>query len=96
MSNKNGHEIETQKFYTKNKKAYLVVENKFQFSKITVVLNGQELRLEVIPTIFKPERFDISEYMVEGENKITYMLPYSEMHKKPVKLYVEIKEAKHE
>lgn len=96
LSNKNGHEIETQKFYTKNKKAYLVVENKFQFSKITVVLNGQELRLEVIPTIFKPERFDISEYMVEGENKITYMLPYSEMHKKPVKLYVEIKEATHE
>lgn len=96
LSNKNGHEIETQKFYTKNKKAYLVVENKFQFSKITVVLNGQELRLEVIPTIFKPERFDISEYMVDGENQITYMLPYSEMHKKPVKLYVEIKEAKHE
>lgn len=96
LSNKNGHEIETQKFYTKNQKAYLVVENKFQFSKITVVLNGQELRLEVIPTIFKPERFDISEYMVEGENKITYMLPYSEMHKKPVKLYVEIKEATHE
>lgn len=96
LSNKNGHETETQKFYTKNKKAYLVVENKFQFSKMTVVLNGQELRLEVIPTIFKPERFDISEFIVKGENTITYMLPYSELHKKPVKLYVEIKEAKHE
>lgn len=96
LSNKNGHETESQKFYTKNKKAYLVVENKFQFSKITVVLNGQELRLEVIPGIFKPEKFDISEYIVEGENKIMYMLPYSELHKKPVKLYVEIKEAKHE
>ena len=96
LSNQTGHDTESQIFYTKDKKAYLVVENKFQFSKLTVVLNGQELRLELVPRLFKSEKFDISEYIVKGENKITYLLPYSDAHKKPVKIYVEIKEAKND
>ena len=96
LSNQTGNDTESQTFYTKNKKAYLIVDNKFQFSKLIVVLNGQELDLEVVPKIFKPERFDISPYIKKGENKITYLLPYSELHKKPVTIYVEIKEAQND
>lgn len=94
LSNQTGHDTDVQVFYTKDKTADLVVENKFQFSKLTVVINGQELRLEVVPKLFKPEKFDISPYIQKGENRITYILPYSDLHKKPVRVYVEIKEAK--
>lgn len=93
LSNQNGQDTFTQTFYTKNKKTFLVIENKFQFTKMTVVINGEEFLLELVPRMFKPDRFDISEYVKKGENKITYILPYSESHKKPVKIYVELKEA---
>lgn len=96
LSNDTGHDTESQVFYTKNKKAYLVVENKFQFSDLTVVLNGQELHVEVIPKLFKPEKYDISPYLKKGENKITYILPYSDLHKKSVRVYVELNEAKND
>lgn len=93
LSSVNGEDTAIQLFYTTDKKASLVVENKFQFTKMTIVLNGQELRLELAPRLFKNEKFDISPYLVKGENRITYVLPYSDTNKKPVKLYVELKEA---
>lgn len=93
LSSANGEDTAIQLFYTTDKKASLVVENKFQFTKMTIVLNGQELRLELAPRLFKSEKFDLSPYLVKGENRITYVLPYSDTNKKPVKLYVELKEA---
>ena len=96
LSNQTGKDTAVQVFYTKEKSAVLVVENKFQFTKLTIVVNGKELRVEMIPSLFRYERFDISKYIKKGENKITYILPYSEMHKKPVRAYVEIKEAVNE
>jgi len=96
LSNQNGQDVYTQTFYTKNKKTFLVIENKFQFTKMTVVINGEEFLLELVPRMFKPDRFDISEYVKKGENQITYILPYSDAHKKPVKIYVELKEATNE
>ena len=91
-----GKDTAVQTFYTKNKNASLVIDNKFQFTKLTVVVNGQELKAEIVPTLFKPEKIDLTPYIKEGENKITYILPYWETHKKPVKLYVEIKEARND
>lgn len=96
LSNQTGKDTESQTFYTKNKKVNLIVENKFQFSKITVVINGQELRLELAPRLFGFEKIDLSQYVVDGKNRITFALPYSDLHKKPVKLYVELKEAKND
>lgn len=96
LSCDNGQDTAVQVFYTIDKKASLVVENKFQFTKMTVVLNGQEFRLELAPRLFKTEKFDLSKYLIKGENRITYLLPYSDLHKKPVKLYVELKEAANE
>lgn len=94
LSCKDGNDTAIQTFYAKYKKASLVVENKFQFTKMTVVINGQELSLELIPSLFRAEKFDITPYLKDGENRITYILPYSDLNKKPVRLYVEIKEAK--
>lgn len=92
LSCKDGNDTAVQTFYAKYKKASLVVENKFQFTKMTVVINGQELSLELVPSLFRVEKFDLTPYLKDGENRITYILPYSDLNKKPVKLYVEIKE----
>lgn len=99
LSCNNGQDTAVQTFYTDKKergknKVYLVAENKFQFTTMTVVINSQEFKLELVPQLFKPEKFDITEYLVDGENRITYLLPYSQAHKKPVKLFVELNEAK--
>ena len=96
LSVKDGKDTAVQTFYARDKKAVLVVENKFQFTKMTIVLNGQELSVEIPPTIFKPEKYDLSPYIKKGENKITFLLPYAENHKKPVRLYIELKEAQNE
>ena len=98
LSCASGKDTVVQKFYLtdKDKKAKLVVENKFQFTTMTMVLNGQEFKLELAPKLFKPEKFDLSPYLVEGENTITYVLPYSAAHKKPVRLYVELKGTENE
>ena len=102
MSCSDGRDTAVQVFYTskkergKNTKVYLVAENKFQFTTMTVVINGQEFKLELVPQLFKAEKFDITQYLVDGENRITYLLPYSEAHKKPVRLFVELNEAKHD
>ncbi len=95
LSCNTGEDTAVQTFYVadKKQKAYLVAENKFQFTTMTVVINSQEFKLEIVPQLFKPEKFDITQYLKEGENKITYLLPYSESHKKPVRLFVELKEA---
>ena len=98
----NGKDTAVQTFYTtkkergKNKKVYLVAENKFQFTTMTVVINSQEFKLELVPQLFKPEKFDITQYLVDGENRITFLLPYSESHKKPVRLFVELYEAEND
>lgn len=93
LSCESGKDTAIQTFHTEKKRATLVIENKFQFTKMTVIINGQEFLMELVPKMFKPDRFDISEYLQKGENTITYILPYSELHKKPVRLYVELKEA---
>ncbi len=96
LSNNSGQDTAIQRFFANYKKAILVVDNKLQFTKLTVVINGQELLIEIPPTVFKPERIDLTQYIQKGENKITYILPYTNMHKKPIRLYLELKESKNE
>ena len=96
LSHQDGVDTVSQDFYTTRKYAYLVLDNKFQNTTFTIVMNGVELRMDAVPSLFKPERIDFSEYLVKGQNKITFVLPYSEVGKKPIKLYLELKEEKDE
>lgn len=96
LTNNPHQDTATQAFYTKDKKAKLVIENKFQFTDLIVVINSQELKLEISPHLFKPVCIDISKYIVDGVNNITYILPYTDTHKKTIKIYVELKEGNNE
>lgn len=93
LSNETGKDTAKQTFYTDKKFLNLYIDNKLQFTKLIIVINGQELRAEIVPQFFNPEKFDLSKYVKKGKNDITFMLPYSDLHKKPVKLYLELKEA---
>jgi hypothetical protein len=86
----------SQKFYVNKEKGktFLVIDNKLQFTKLTVVINAQELLIEMSPSFFKSEKIDISKYVVDGENTVTYILPYSDANKKNIQLYIELKESK--
>lgn len=77
-------------FYTKNSNTSLIVENKFQFSDLIVVLNGRQLKMEIAPHPFRPARFDLTKYAKNGKNDITFILPCTDNHTKSVKLYLEL------
>lgn len=83
-------------FYTKNKNTTLKIENKFQFTDLITVINGQQLKLELAPHPFKPVEIDITPYVNKGLNRVTFVLPYTDGRKKSVKLYIEMNTARGE
>ena len=91
LTNECGQDTASQNFYANSKNAQLIVENNFQFTDLTVIINAQELKLELAPHLFKPVVFDLSPYMNIGKNNITYILPYTDTRKKSVRMYVELK-----
>lgn len=83
-------------FYTKNKNTTLKIENKFQFTDLITVINGQQLKLELAPHPFKTVEIDITPYVNKGLNRVTFVLPYTDGRKKSVKLYIEMNTARGE
>jgi hypothetical protein len=95
VSSEKSQNAVTQTFYTGKQKAHLVIDNKFQLSKLDVNINGQDYTLD-IPTSFfggnRCARVDISKYIKIGKNQITYYYPKSEGGHKAVRLFVELVE----
>lgn len=83
-------DTETLVFYTKNKNTVLKIENKFHYTNLTVVINRKQLNLEIAPHPFRLVEIDISNYVNEGKNQITFMLPFTDKYKKSVKIYAEL------
>ena len=96
LTNSPNQDTASQSFYTKDKKGFLVVENKFRFTDLIVVINSQELKLEISPHLFNKVKVDLSPYLVSGINNITYIMPYRDTNNKSIKMYVELKEAVNE
>ena len=95
VSSEKSQNAVTQTFYTGKQKAHLVIDNKFQLSKLDVNINGQDYTLD-IPTSFfggnRCARVDISKYIKIGKNQITYYYPKSEGGHKAVRLFIELVE----
>lgn len=91
--------IETQKvineqFYAPHKKAVLVVDNKFNISEFTALINGRKVAFELSNSIvpFKRiSRIDISSYIKPGKNNIIFYFPEHDAGK-AIRLYVELVE----
>ncbi len=83
----------TQTFYANKQNAELVVDNKFQLSSINVNINGSEYSFKLPTSIFGGNRcskIDISSYINQGKNVITYSYPDGENGRKAVRLFVEL------
>ncbi len=91
ISSEGNQKIVTQNFYTKQKCAQLVIDNKYQLSHILVNINGKEKDLELSKNFFnRVEKFDISKYIKHGKNSITFYYPSDEKEGKGIRLLVEL------
>lgn len=82
-----------QNFYTNEKYANIVVDNKFQVSKLTANINGKEYSFTLPTSIWGASRvtnIDISNYIKKGRNTIVFYYPMEEGNKKALRLYVEL------
>ena len=84
-----------QTFYANKKHAALVVDNRYQLSKLDVNINGTDYEFE-LPTSFfggnKCSRIDISDYINVGKNRMVFSYPKGENPKKGIRLFVELVE----
>lgn len=91
ISSNNVQQNVTQNFYTKNRYAKIVVDNKFMVSKLITNINGREFIFKLEPNILKRNaEIDISNYINVGRNTVTFYYPIDEGDKKALRLYVEL------
>lgn len=82
----------TQKIYLEHKTANLIIDNKFNLSKINLIVNGKETSIPLtqgISNFRAPIKIDISYLVKKGENVITFCYPLEEGSMKAARLYIE-------
>lgn len=95
LSDNDSQKTVSQSFYAPYKKAYLMVDNKFQLTSITAKINGKDVTFELekslVPT-HRINRIDISNYVRIGKNTATFCYPEEAGDKKAIRLYIELVE----
>ena len=81
--------------FCKNKKAKIIVDNKFGVNTLSVDINGINLNFELPKEMLMYKRYseiDISKYLKQGRNTITFTSPefFGSAERKGLRLYVEI------
>ena len=91
LSPVNNQHIVSQSFYTKDKHAELVVDNKYQLSHFLVNINGKEKDIKLSKNFFnRVEKIDISKYLQRGKNTIVFYYPQDEDKSKGLRIYAEL------
>lgn len=91
LSSNNEQNQITQSFFTKNKKISLIIDNKYKVSYIDTKINNinEKINLDKSQRLNK---IDISNFVQEGLNTITFYYPAEEGNK-GIRIYVEVAEA---
>ncbi len=95
VSHDNSQKRVTQIFYAPEKKAHLVIDNKFQLGKLNAEINGKEYSFSLPTSILGGNRYvkiDISNYVEKGKNTIVFKYPEDEHGHKGIRLFVELVE----
>ncbi len=95
VSTDTGQQSVTQHFYAKDKKAKIIIDNKFGVNNLTVDINGVKQSFELPKEMLGFKRYseiDISKYIKKGRNTITFTSPefFESSARKGVRLYVEL------
>lgn len=94
LSSAEGQRILSQKFYAPDKKAVLIVDNKYNITSFDANINGKDVCIELSNKIVpfnRISRVDISSYIKQGLNTITFNFPL-DCENKALRLYVELVE----
>lgn len=95
LSDNESQQSASQTFYAPKQKAFLVVDNKYQITKLNGNINGKEVNFEFernfAPT-HRINRIDISNYVRIGKNTATFYYPKECGGKKALRLYIELVE----
>lgn len=79
----------TQEFYSKDKKAYLIVDNKYKVAFVDAKINNVNQKI-VLDTTQRFNRVDLSQYLKRGMNTVTFYYPTSEENNKGLRMYIEL------
>lgn len=94
VSSDEGQKIVVQQFFAPRQKAVLVIDNKYQIKEFSGNINGMNVVFELAPSIVPFNRIcriDISSYIRQGKNNITFYFPENEKNK-GLRLYIELVE----
>ncbi len=82
----------TQTFYSKDGKANLIIDNKFQLPEIFVVINGEEETLKLSKKLIGENvvKLNISDKIRIGRNVVTFKYPEDLVAGKAIRVYVEL------
>lgn len=79
----------TQSFFSKNRHANLVIDNKYKVSYIDIKVNNIDERIQ-LNTAERYNKIDISKYLNHGLNTITFYYPLAEGTNKGLRIYIEL------
>ena len=92
LSSTEGQQVVTQPFFSPYDRAMLIVDNKYQIKQFSAIINGQGVAIELANSIVpfnRVSRIDISSYIKQGKNSITFYFPENEKNK-GIRLYIEL------
>lgn len=84
LSTCEGQKIVTQQFFAPYNRAILVVDNKYQIKEFNAIINEKNVGFELANSIVpfkRMNRIDISSYIKQGKNTITFYFPENEENK---------------
>lgn len=92
LSSNEGQKIVTQQFFAPQNKGMLIVDNKYQIKEFSAIINGKGVVFELSNSIVpfnRVSRIDISSYIKQGKNSITFYFPENEKNK-GIRFYIEL------
>lgn len=89
LSSNENQGVVTQNFYTKDGKGILVIDNKYNVGYIDVSINNLDKKFP-LDTVQRYNQIDLSKYLVNGMNSVTFRYPKNEDKNKGVRLYIEL------
>lgn len=95
LSSNEEQKVITQSFFAPQKKAILVVDNKFQLEEFNLNINGVNVAIELAKSIVpfhRLSRVDISSYVKPGINAVTFYFPEKCSGNRAIRLYIELVE----
>lgn len=94
LSSNENQKVMVQNFFAPEKKAFLIVDNKYQIDEFNANINGKEVACELAKSIVPAHRIskiDISSYVRQGKNTVTFYFPEDKKNK-AIRLYIELVE----